>query len=105
MAITPRTSKPLKVALVGAGMISWYHLTGWRSLGERVRVVAVCDPDPVKAAKRAEEFSIPHCYQDADALFAAEATDVLTWLRRAKRTPDGLKQPRRAASTCCARSP
>jgi predicted dehydrogenase len=77
MAAPRKASKPLKVALVGAGMISWHHLTGWRSLGERVRVVAVCDPDPVKAAKRAEEFSIPHCYQDADALFAAEAIDAL----------------------------
>jgi predicted dehydrogenase len=77
MAVPPKTSKPLKVALVGAGMISWYHLTGWRNLGERVRVVAVCDPDAVKAAQRAEEFSIPNCYRDADALFAAEAIDAL----------------------------
>src|SRR5258708_2565635 len=69
--------KPLKVALAGAGMISWYHLIGWRSLGERVRVVAVCDPDSDKAAKRAEAFSIPHVYRDADAMFAAETIDAL----------------------------
>jgi predicted dehydrogenase len=68
---------PLKVALAGAGMISWYHLVGWRNLGERARVVAVCDPDAAKAAKRAEEFSIPHVYRDADAMFAAEAIDAL----------------------------
>ena len=77
MPVPPRTSEPLKVALVGAGMISWHHLTGWRKLGERVRVVAVCDPDTAKAAARAEEFSIPNCYHDADALFAAEAIDAL----------------------------
>jgi predicted dehydrogenase len=71
------TSKPLKVALAGAGMISWHHLVGWRSLGERVRVVAICDPDADKAAARAEEFSIPKVYRDADALFAAEAIDAL----------------------------
>src|SRR5258706_9576672 len=70
-------SKPLKVALAGAGMISWYHLIGWRNLGERVRLVAVCDPDAAKAAKRAEEFSIPHVYGDAEAMFAAEAIDAL----------------------------
>ena len=77
MAEQPMKPKPLKVALAGAGMISWYHLVGWRNLGERVRLVAVCDPDAARAAKRAEEFSIPHVYRDADAMFAAETIDAL----------------------------
>lgn len=77
MAVQPMRPKPLKVALAGAGMISWYHLIGWRNLSERVRIVAVCDPDAAKAAKRAEEFSIPNVYRDADAMFAAEALDAL----------------------------
>jgi predicted dehydrogenase len=42
-----------------------------------VRLVAICDPDAAKAAKRAEEFSIPHVYRDADAMFAAEAIEAL----------------------------
>jgi predicted dehydrogenase len=69
--------KPLKVALAGAGMISWYHLVGWRKLGERVRLVAVCDPDAARAAQRAEEFAIANTYRDAAAMFAAEAIDAL----------------------------
>jgi predicted dehydrogenase len=69
--------KPLRVALAGAGMISWYHLAGWRNLGGRVRVVAVCDPDAAQAAKRAEEFSIPSVYCDADAMFVVETIDAL----------------------------
>jgi predicted dehydrogenase len=77
MAVQSMKPKPLKVALAGAGMISWYHLIGWRNLGEHVRVVAVCDPDAAKAAKRAAEFSIPNVYGDADAMFAAEAIDAL----------------------------
>jgi D-apiose dehydrogenase len=77
MAMTSMKSKPLKVALAGAGMISWYHLVGWRNLGERVRLVAVCDPDTAKAVKRAAEFSIPNVYRDPDAMFAAEAIDAL----------------------------
>src|SRR2546426_8978509 len=77
MTALHKKSKPLKVALAGAGMISWHHLVGWRNLGERVRVVAVCDPDAANAAKRAEEFSIPHVYRDAEAMFAAEAIDAL----------------------------
>ena len=77
MSIQPRKSKPLKVALAGAGMISWHHLVGWRNLGGRVRLVAVCDPDADRAAKRAEEFSIPKVYCDPDAMLAAETIDAL----------------------------
>jgi len=72
----PRAT-PLRVALAGAGMISWYHLTAWRALGLRVRLVAVCDPDPERAAARAKEFDIPGVYRDADAMFAAERVDAL----------------------------
>ena len=77
MSTTRSKSKPLRVALAGAGMISWHHLVGWRALGERVRLVAVCDPDAAKAAKRADEFSIPKVYRDAGAMFASEAIDAL----------------------------
>src|SRR4051794_20287039 len=58
-------------------MISWFHLTAWRSLSERVRVVAICDPDLAKAKDRAHEFSVPRTYDDAEAMFAAEAIDAL----------------------------
>jgi predicted dehydrogenase len=75
---TPRvTTGPLRVALAGAGMISWYHLVAWRNLGDRVRVVAVCDPDLGHARRRAEEFGIPAVYQDQAAMLAAEALDAL----------------------------
>ncbi|MBI3707027.1 MAG: Gfo/Idh/MocA family oxidoreductase [Proteobacteria bacterium] len=77
MAISPKTTKPLKVAFAGAGMISWFHLVGWRALGERVRLAAICDPDPERAAKRAKEFSIAKVYRDADAMFATESIDAL----------------------------
>ena len=70
-------SRPLRVALAGAGMISWFHLTAWRNAGERVRVVAICDPDVDKATQRAREFDIPNVYRDADAMFAAGKIDAL----------------------------
>jgi predicted dehydrogenase len=70
-------SEPLKVAIAGAGMISWHHLIAWRNAGERVRVVAVCDPDGAKAERRAQEFGIPRVYSEADALFAGEEFDAL----------------------------
>jgi predicted dehydrogenase len=58
-------------------MISWYHLIAWRALAPRARVVAVCDPDPRKAGRRAEEFGVPTIYQDAEAMFRAETVDAL----------------------------
>src|SRR5262249_61135801 len=58
-------------------MISWYHLVGWRNLGPRARVVAVCDPDRQKAGRRAEEFEIPRVYQDAEAMLDGESIDAL----------------------------
>lgn len=68
---------PLKVALAGAGMISWYHLVGWRKLRDRVKLVAVCDPDVARATQRAQEFGIAKVYSDAEALLAHEAIDAL----------------------------
>jgi len=68
---------PIQVALAGAGMISWYHLAAWRKLGERVALVAVCDPDAGHARRRAEEFAIPNVYADRDAMLAAEPIDAL----------------------------
>ncbi len=68
---------PHKIGFAGAGMISWYHLTAWRKLGERVRLVAICDPDDAHAKARADEFAIAKTYRDRDAMLAAEAIDAL----------------------------
>ena len=76
-----RRQEPLAVALAGAGMISAHHLAAWRSLGPRARVVAICDPDAARAAKRAEEFGIPATYRDREAMLddvAIDALDVAT---------------------------
>jgi predicted dehydrogenase len=68
---------PLRIALAGAGMISWYHLVAWRNVGPRARVIAVCDPDPRRASARAEEFGIARVYQDAAAMLAGEEIHAL----------------------------
>lgn len=75
--MSARRTHPLRVAVAGAGMISWYHLAAWRKLGDRVHVVAVCDPDEEKAEKRAREFSIPAVYGDAAPMLGKEALDAL----------------------------
>jgi predicted dehydrogenase len=58
---------PLRAALLGAGMISLYHLRAWRAAG--VPVVAVCDPDRARAEERARECGVDRVYTDASDLF------------------------------------
>lgn len=67
---------PLRIALVGCGLISLYHLSAWRNVG--AKIVAVCDIDRDKAEARAEEFG-GEVFTDASQLFARggfEAVDV-----------------------------
>ncbi|MPZ11359.1 MAG: gfo/Idh/MocA family oxidoreductase [Kiloniellaceae bacterium] len=61
------TEGPLSAALLGAGMISLYHLRAWRAMG--VPVTAVCDPDRARAEERAREFGVDRIYTDAADLF------------------------------------
>ena len=71
-------SSPIRVALAGAGMISHYHLIGWRNAGtERVRVVAVYDLDRQRAEARAREFGIPKVYDKPEAMLDREKIDAL----------------------------
>ncbi|MBN8987069.1 MAG: Gfo/Idh/MocA family oxidoreductase [Rhizobiales bacterium] len=51
-------NKPLRVGLVGAGMVSRDHLIAWANIADRARVVAVADPSTDKAAQRAIEFAM-----------------------------------------------
>ncbi|HEX3064418.1 MAG TPA: Gfo/Idh/MocA family oxidoreductase [Dongiaceae bacterium] len=76
---TPRRSRsgPLRVALTGAGMISWHHLLAWRNLGPRVQLVSVCDPNRQNAQRRADEFGIPRIYQDTAAMLEDAEIDAL----------------------------
>jgi predicted dehydrogenase len=68
---------PINVALAGAGMISWHHLTAWRKLGERVRLVAICEPDPERGANRAREFGIGRVCRTPEDLFDGTRIDAL----------------------------
>lgn len=70
------TSPKLRIAMVGAGMISAYHLRAWQKVAV-AEVVAVVDPDPAHAARRAQEFGIPAQYPTVEALFAATRVDAV----------------------------
>lgn len=74
---TPSGSGPLRVALVGAGMISLHHLRAWAAAG--TEIVAICDTDRAKAETRAREFGVARLYDDPAALFrdgGFEAVDI-----------------------------
>lgn len=66
---------PWRVALIGAGNISVYHLRAWAAVG--AEVVAVCDIDRARALERAREFGVARVYEDAGALFEAGGFDVV----------------------------
>lgn len=69
------TKKGLKTAVIGAGMISLYHLRAWQKVG--VPVVAICDIDERRAASRAVEFGIERVYSDPEQLFKDGGFDLV----------------------------
>src|SRR6188768_2380453 len=70
-------NQPLRIGLVGAGMVSRHHLIAWRHITDRARVVAVADPSADNAARRAAEFGIPHTYPSAEAMLASVELDAV----------------------------
>ncbi len=67
----------LRIGLIGAGWVTQHHLTAWRALAGRARVVAIADPDRAKAQDRAAAFGIAHVYEDAAAMLAAGGLDAV----------------------------
>ncbi len=65
---------PLRVAVVGCGLISLFHLRAWRNAG--AEIVALCDLDRDKAEARAAEFG-GTVYTDVAEMFAAGGFDAV----------------------------
>lgn len=66
----------LRVALVGAGHVSGFHLRAWRSI-VGARVVAIVDPDEDAARRRGAEFGIDRYYRDVADAAASTQIDAL----------------------------
>jgi predicted dehydrogenase len=81
-------SKPLGIGIIGTGSISIRgllpHLT-MPDVQDRVRVMAVCDTAPGRAAAAAEKFGVPRSYEDYGAMLADPSVDTI-----AVATPIGL---------------
>jgi len=70
-------NQPLRIGLVGAGMVSRHHLIAWANIADQARIVAVADPSADNAARRADEFKIPQTYASAEAMLAACELDAV----------------------------
>lgn len=75
------TTDPLGIGVVGAGMIAQRgilpHLSQ-QDIGDRVRLVAVCDPAPGRATASAERYGITTPYERLEDLLADPAVDAVS---------------------------
>lgn len=68
-------TRNLRIALVGCGLISLYHLRAWRAAG--VDIVALCDTDATKAEARGTEFGVKRVHTDTAEMFAKGGFDAV----------------------------
>lgn len=66
----------LRVGVIGAGMISRFHLIGWSRLSN-VELCAICDPDLGRAEGRARAYSIPAFYASPAEMVVRENLDAV----------------------------
>ena len=69
-------SAPVRVAIVGLGLVSTSHLKGYLS-HPSADVVGVCDLDQERAAAFAKRYDISNVYPSFDALLADPAVDAV----------------------------
>ena len=76
LVLEPDLSSGLRVGLVGAGMVSAYHVAGWQA-AEGAALVAIADPDPARAAGRAARVPGAQVFSTLDEMIAAVDLDVI----------------------------
>lgn len=74
-------NSPLRVGIVGTGGVAHQHLEGYHSvLGERVKVVAACDPRHDVLSAFANQYSIPGRYDSASSMIDSADLDIVVML-------------------------
>jgi predicted dehydrogenase len=66
----------LRIAIAGAGMVSRHHLRAWAATANAT-VVAIADPDALRASARATEFGIGASFADPDEMLDSIRPDAL----------------------------
>jgi predicted dehydrogenase len=74
--IAPATPGRRRVAVVGAGYFSQFHLEGWQGLAQ-AELVGLCDADPAKAAAQAQRFGIPRTFTRVEDMLDALTPDLV----------------------------
>src|SRR4051794_3013242 len=64
----------LNGVMIGAGFFAHFQAEAWRRI-DGVRIVAVADAAPGRAAAFAAQYGIPRSYTDAAAMLAREGAD------------------------------
>ena len=68
----------LRVGLIGSGFIAKQkHLPAWKKLGQKARVVALCDPNVARAEELARVHRISKVYGDVAQMLQAERLDAV----------------------------
>jgi D-apiose dehydrogenase len=73
---TRPTSRPWRVAVVGAGFFSQFHLDGWTRI-PNVTVEAICDLDQARATALAQRFGVDGVFDALDSMLTNCRPDVI----------------------------
>ncbi|WP_168118920.1 Gfo/Idh/MocA family oxidoreductase [Paenibacillus sp. HB172176] len=68
--------KKFRIGMVGAGAVTRMHLLGYAGHGDRIEIVAICDPSETNVNERGDEFGIPGRYTDVGAMIEQADFDV-----------------------------
>ena len=69
-------AEPLRIGIVGAGNIARLHLEGIARHPDRMRVVALCDPDERTLAARAQACGVAQAHTGLEAMLDAAGLDA-----------------------------
>ncbi len=67
---------PIRIGLVGAGMVSRHHLSAWAGVSG-ARVTAIADPDIARAERGAQAFDISGAYSSTEEMVSKSPLDGL----------------------------
>lgn len=73
---SPGSTTPRRVAVVGAGFFSQFHLEGWRQQ-PGVELVGLCDADPLRVASLAKRFGIDPVFTHVGHMLEATQPDLV----------------------------